>query len=310
MHTDFMGTSQTTMPSPEAARKMSDDELVQKLKALGTDIDKLEFIQLAKQHLSVQKLIEPFDERYSQSEQRTENDDPREEHWIWLCCKELWIRWVPDEPCLEIWHDMVLDAYNGELKNSDIDVSNNWLQAWQLMRKIIEKAGAGVTIEEIEENYEKGLIRNWIQEMLTVLWNAGVDDSTYLDKLIALCQEVLQHSSQDNTNPFVLNLKEIIALTYAQKGDRQTADDLFRDLTEAFPEEYTCWLRWAISYSDDDYDFTASARTREIFKEALSKKAIKKRHALIDTVCRIYKIGRKDSCFCNSGKKFKRCCGT
>lgn len=310
MLTDFMGTSQTTMPSPEAAQKMSDDELVQKLKALGTDFDRLEFIQLAKQNLSVQKLIEPFHEKYSQSEQRTENDDPREKDWIWLCCKELWIRWVPDEPCLEIWHDMVLDAYYGELNGADIEVSNNWLKAWQLMKRIIDKAGAGTTIEKIENEYEEGLIRNWLAEMLTVLWNAGLDDSTYLDKLITLCQEVLQHCSQDNTNPFILNLKETIASTYALKGNRKTADDLFRDLTEAAPEEYTCWLRWAISYSGAKYDSAANARAREILKEALSKQTIKNRQALIDSICGIYQIGRKDSCFCNSGKKFKRCCGT
>ena len=64
-----------------------------------------------------------------------------------------------------------------------------WLEAWSDVLRILDKAGMK-SIEEFDERFGgTQSLFNWIQDLESELWNAGLEDRQFLTARIALCEE-------------------------------------------------------------------------------------------------------------------------
>jgi len=86
-------------------RKMTDEQLLDKLRSPGIHLDRASLDALRKRVLSAADL----------SEQLVRKHDLRfegfEEEWIWVCLAVLWERWFPGTPSLEMIDDEIQAGY-------------------------------------------------------------------------------------------------------------------------------------------------------------------------------------------------------
>src|SRR6266487_2649972 len=81
-------------PLRSSAEPLSDDELLEKLRELGLDVDRDGVERLCTGALSAEEVARPIGDKL-----KLANDMKGD--WIWISLVALWQRWWPDRVCLE-----------------------------------------------------------------------------------------------------------------------------------------------------------------------------------------------------------------
>jgi hypothetical protein len=82
-------------PLRSDAKRLTDGELLAKLRSFGIEIDRTSMERMCEQALSAEEIAKPLlDQRPFQSRREDLESD-----WIWICLTALWRRWLPDQPC-------------------------------------------------------------------------------------------------------------------------------------------------------------------------------------------------------------------
>jgi hypothetical protein len=172
------------------AKRLTDGELLAKLHSFGVEIDREWLERNCEQALSAQEIADPL---MDQSRSRGLESD-----WIWICVATLWRRWFPDQPSFEELDDKMQAGYELLKSSGAVAACRIWLEAWNDVLRLMDKAG----IESIEELDERcrgtQSLFNWIQDLESELWNAGLDDRQFLSARMALCEEGLRRFPSDD----------------------------------------------------------------------------------------------------------------
>ena len=94
-------------PLRSHAKRLTDGELLAKLRSFGIDMDRPSLERLCSQALSAEEIAKPLmDQRPFQGKREDLESD-----WIWICLAALWQRWFPDIPCFELMDDKMQAGY-------------------------------------------------------------------------------------------------------------------------------------------------------------------------------------------------------
>jgi tetratricopeptide (TPR) repeat protein len=121
---------------------------------------------------------------------------------------------------------------------------------------------------------------NWIQDLESELWNAGLEDRQFLTARIAICEEGLRRFPSDDL--MTENRRRALAESYYELGEADKAEALYREWLDADPCWGWGWIGWS-----DGYRFTRTERRdwnrcEQILREALAIADVRDRADIAD----------------------------
>ncbi|MEA1926967.1 MAG: SEC-C domain-containing protein [Candidatus Auribacterota bacterium] len=249
--------------------EMSSPEIIAKLKDLNIDFDRQLFKRQVRNFNSAVQLA---DERYYPlaEEIGMEDDD-----FIWLAIIELWRRYIPRRPNIEMIDDGIQAGYYLVEENNYPEAMKVWRATWNGIKKIIPRR-----IKSIEEAdyflYEPltQSIYNWSGDYEMELYNAGLEDKSYFRNRIQYCWE-FRRKFPESDESFIYNMLQGEAESWGALGKIREADRNFQRLIKRFPENALAYAAWGDLYSNDmiyrDYDKSDYNRAEEIYRLGLER---------------------------------------
>jgi tetratricopeptide (TPR) repeat protein len=259
------------------AKRLTDGELLAKLRSFDIELDRASLEQLCDQALSAEEIAQP------RLDQRTFHGrrEQMESDWIWICLSALWQRWFPNKPSFEALDDKMQAGYELRKSGGAVAACRVWLEAWSDVLRILDKAGMP-SIEEFDERFGgTQSLFNWIQDLEGELWNAGLEDRQFLTARIALCEEGLRRFRSDD-DLMIENRRRALAESYYELGETDKADALYREWLHADPCWGWGWIGWS-----DCYRFTRTERRdwnrcEQILREGLAIADVRDRADIAD----------------------------
>jgi hypothetical protein len=264
-------------PLRSDARRLTDSELVERLRSLGIEMDPAILGGLCDKSLSAEAIVN------SLVEQSVLTRMPRglDEDWIWICLSALWQRWYPNKPSFEMLDDKMQSGYEMRDAGDAIGACRVWLAAWKDVLQIIDKTSIQ-TIDEFDELF-KGTepVFNWIQDLEDELWSAGFEDPSFLVERVAVCAEGLRRFEAEN-DLMTENRRRALAESYFEMGETGRAESLFREWLHSDPRWGWGWIGWS-----DCYRFTRAGdvdvtRAEELLRDGLAVFGVRHREDLVD----------------------------
>jgi tetratricopeptide (TPR) repeat protein len=325
-------------PLRSNGKGLSDDELLEKLRSFGVELDRPKLALLFDKYLSAEEIAGPLIETYVAASKAK----GFESDWIWICICALWERWFPDKPSFEMLDDKMQSGYEATRLNEGESACWLWLDAWDDFLQLIDKAGVE-SVEEFDDLFRgTQAIFNWVQDLEDELWGAGLRNAQLLVERVAVCEEGLRRFGTDDELT-IQNRRCSLAESYFELGETHKADALFREWLDADPRWGWGWIGWS-----DCYRFTRTGdrdlnRAEALLREGLAIPAVEDIRFLAERLMAVLeedgrveeaaaakaqnwsksagqvvkgeglgqrkKVGRNEPCPCGSGKKFKKCCG-
>jgi uncharacterized protein YchJ len=228
------------------AKRLTDGELLAKLRSFGIEIDRAWLERECARALSAQEIAGPLMDK---STSRSQESD-----WIWICVATLWRRWFPEQPSFEVLDDRMQNGYELLKSSGAVAACRIWLEAWNDVLRLLDKAGIE-SIEEFDERFRGSQsLFNWIQDLESELWNAGLDDRQFLRARIGMCEEATRRFPSDD-GLMVENRRRAVAESYFELDETDKAEALYREWLDADP----CW-GWGWIGCSDCYRFTRTDR--------------------------------------------------
>jgi tetratricopeptide (TPR) repeat protein len=252
----------------EKVRKMSTEEIIDKLRSLNVDFDKTRFKEQTQNYISASRLAD--DCYYTQAF----DAEGLDKDFIWLAILELWKRLSPEQINIEMIDDAMQDGYELIGNGNCIGGVKEWVAAWDMIRAIVPPHIKSVwgADQFLPEPLTQS-IHNWCQNFEVELHNAGIDDESYFLKRIRYCREFCD-IFPDTDESMLHNMCRAEAEAYLALGDSETAEKLFKELVEKFPDNIWGYVGWGDMYCfgiygekiPPDYD-----RAEEIYRMGLDR---------------------------------------
>jgi len=255
------------------AKRLTDGELLAKLRSFGIEIDRAWLERKCEGELSAQEVAGPL---MDQSGNRGQESD-----WIWICVAALWRRWFPEQPCFEELDDKMQAGYELLKTRGAVAACRIWLEAWHDVLRLLDKAGIQ-SIEEFDERFRgTQSLFNWIQDLESELWNAGLDDRQFLSARISMCEEAMRRFPSDD-GLTVENRRRAVAESYFELGEMDKAEALYQEWLDADPCWGWGWIGWS-----DCYRFTRTERVdlnrcEQILREGFAIAEVRDRGDIAD----------------------------
>ena len=209
-------------PLRSSAAKLTDGELLDKLRGMGFELDRSGVGNLCAGALSAEEVARPLQRDW---EVRNPGGGFHVD-WIWICLLALWERWWPDKVCLELLDDKIQAGYDRQEQRDLAACAATWLDAWDDVLRLCDATGIG-SIDEFDDRFPlTQSLYNWLSDVEMELWNAGVNSREFLTARIGLCSEALRRFPGEEQWR-IENLRRALAETYFEIGEHCRADELF-----------------------------------------------------------------------------------
>jgi tetratricopeptide (TPR) repeat protein len=320
-------------------RRLDDSMIIDRLNALGVDIDRALFYESIKRHPSSEEyFIWLMDEKKLKLKEMDEDK-------LWMCLTVLWERWFPEVPNFEMVDDKIYSGYMRLEEGKTVEACSLWWDAWNNIIYLMDHHEVS-GIDEFDKKFRgTQSVSNWTSDFEMELHNAGSCDKSYFEKRIEFCSEYLVKSGSKHQLD-IENMRRAIAEAYSSLGRQNESDALFESYLKEDPKWGWGWIGWSDCYwilrgeEHNDYE-----KAETILKKALSVEGLRDRADVMERLMNLYedsgreeeankierelkkleknrysmknniqaitsiKFGRNDPCPCGSGKKYKKCCG-
>ncbi len=270
-------------PTRSDAAKLSDEQLLEKLRAFGLEVDRAELERLCEGALSAEDVAWPLLDRCGVAgREGRPNED-----WIWLCLLELWRRWWPERVCVEFLGDKIQAGYDALERREAANAAAIWLDAWSDVVRICELTGID-SIRRFDDRcpmYQS--LFNWSQDLEDALWNAGREDPEFLRARIAVCEEALRRFP-DESGLMVENRRRAVAESYYEVGDSDKAETLFEHWLAADPQWGWGWIGWADLHFFFDSRPKDYGRAEELLDRGYATPGVRDRADIADRLVMLY----------------------
>lgn len=223
-------------------RKMSTEEIIDKLHSLDVKFTVDEFERQAGNYISSIQLAKDY---YSTQDHHAEGWD---EDFILLAIYELWKRIIPVQVNIEMIDDDMQEGYDALKSNKLDECMEKWWRAWKTIVAIVPTYIDSV--EEADQFMPEPLtqsIYNWCQDFKFELFNTGLEDDSYFKKRIEYCNEFCR-SFPETDDLIIQNMLRAEAESYAKLRDYETADKRFEDLINKYPDSVWGYVGWGDMY--------------------------------------------------------------
>lgn len=266
-------------------RALSDEQLLEKLREVGTPVDRAEFERLAAGKHSAVAVAEELIRRFQPdfSGEKTLNED-----WPWMACVCLWGRWM-SRPSCEMLDDEIHAGYDEQDNGDSVPACIRWSDVWKHWLRIADECRCQ-TLRELDELVSgTQSVSNWISDYETELYNAGRDEENFHRQHIELCQTVLQRFPNED-QLLIENFRRGMAEAHSLLGERDIADRLFEEWLAHDPQWGWGWIGWSDCYF---YDFADSLpldadKAETLLKRGLEVPGLRDRNDVLERLADLY----------------------
>jgi tetratricopeptide (TPR) repeat protein len=269
---------------------LPDGELLAKLRAFGIELDRSSLARRCEQALSAEEIATAL---LAQPAAQPHRDDLQSD-WIWIAIATLWQRWFPEIPSFERLDDQMQAGYDLLAAGNAPAACRVWLEAWHDVLRLLDKAGLR-SIADFDARFRgTQALFNWIQDLETELWNAGLRERQFLTARIAVCEEGLRRFPADEAL-LTENRRRALAESYAEVGEAEKADLLYREWLIADPRWGWGWIGWADIYRFTHTERRDVLRAEQILRDGLAVAEVQGRADLLDRLADLcHEQGRRD----------------
>jgi tetratricopeptide (TPR) repeat protein len=151
-----------------------------------------------------------------------------------------------------------------------------WLEAWSDALFLFRKARIE-SIEELDARFRgTQSLFNWIQDLESELWNAGLEDRQFLRARIDVCGQLLEHFALGE-DLITENLRGALADSHYELGETGRAEALYRDWLTADPQWGWGWIGWSDCHWFTRTESKDFKRAEEILREGLAVTEVRDR---------------------------------
>ncbi|MGH9838458.1 MAG: SEC-C metal-binding domain-containing protein [Blastocatellia bacterium] len=276
-------------PVRSSAKRLTDGELLAKLQSFGITMDRSSLKRLCEESLSAEELARPLMAKcaFKTREDKLQGD------WVWVCLDALWQRWFPDTPSFEMLDDKMQAGYELKASGNLEAACRIWLDAWNDVRRIGDKGGIQSIGEFDDEFHGTQSLFNWIQNVESELWNAGLKDRQFFTARVALCEEALEWIEADE-ELLTENFQRGLAETCFELGQTAKADELYRDWLETDPLWGWGWIGWSDCYRFSHTEFRDWHRAEALLRKGLSIAGVRDYQNIVERLAGLYQEQGRD----------------
>jgi len=262
-------------------RKMSDVQLLEKLKSFDVMMDKQKFEQLYKNFLSAEEMSQWIIKKQNLIFERGQDD------WIWICLTVLWERWFPGRPSFEMIDDKMQHGYKFMMEDNTVGASEIWLRVWNDILNIMDSQKMK-SINDFDKKFRgTQSVYNWVQELEMELGNAALGDEKFLYERISLFEAFISRFPREDSL-MIENMKRALAESYFEISEKGKTEELYTKWLEEDPQWGWGWIGWADCYwliarKDKNYD-----KAEEILKKGLAVSKVRDRRFILERLSTIY----------------------
>ena len=200
---------------PNVAR-LETDEIVSRLEKLGIDGHQAAFVEMTNGRTSAWSVGKTWMDALSVPPHEGDVD------FICLAACELWKRYCPERPSMEMLDDWVTEGYDLSQARKNVEAVEIWLRVWEHVRPRIEPHMT--TLHAADAVFQVSqFFGNWIQDFTMEIHNAVIRDQKYAEIGIRVTHEVLGQFVDEDLNT-VLNFRcELGGLLFRKRSPKRRA---------------------------------------------------------------------------------------
>ena len=179
-------------------RAITDDQLLEKLRALGLPIDREWLEKESRDVLSAQQLALAILESGDYQIPKQDED------WVWVALVCLWERWFPDRPNFEMIDDQMQAGFHQLEQDRLNETLRLWTDCWRKIVRLMREFDFS-TIKDFDESFAgTQSVFNWAQIYRNHLSQALRTDISWVRKYAALCGTVLAIAPGDSRDRLLI----------------------------------------------------------------------------------------------------------
>jgi len=253
--------------TPRKVAKLSSVEIGKRLTQLGIDPSPEKFLPLTKGRTSAWGISDLCLQPLGHELDRDDDD------FLGLAACELWKRYCPERPSLEMLDDWMHDGYQLDMKRCTAEACDIWLRVWSvLLPRFTPQMRTLDAATPVFQGTQ--CLFNWVQDFSMALYNASLRDPRYAEAGICFMREVLDRFPDESDN-LRMNFSCDIATLHFRCGQEKEGERLFREIIETRPYDSQGYVKLA----DELGAFRAAVDTRPVdydraiavLEEALAK---------------------------------------
>jgi hypothetical protein len=160
--------------TPSRAAKLGTEELVARLRKLGVDPSPEAYLELAKDRSFAWEISAVWRSRVKKQLSRHEED------FLGIAACELWKRYCPERPSVEMLDDWMQEGYGLMLQGQRPQACDRWAAVWEVIQPRLQAemltCGSAAAVFDGTQ-----LLFNWVQDYAMELHNAAIGEPRYAE---------------------------------------------------------------------------------------------------------------------------------
>ena len=223
--------------TPSKVAALETHEIVARLNELKMDPSRERFLALTDQKFSAWDVSTEW-RRGSRRKLSRHTED-----FVGLAACELWKRYCPERPSLEMLDDWMQQGYVRMMAQQPHEACDIWLNVWDAIRVRLEPDmrtvdGAAVVFDGTQS------LHNWVQDFAIELSNATNKNTQYADVGVRFCRDILMQFP-DESELFVINFRADLGQFHFMAGDSDDGEQVFSDLISDYPDLAAGYARFS-----------------------------------------------------------------
>lgn len=213
-------------PAMVHLRSTPTERLLERLADMGIDLTEAEFVAAARGRRSAWELSRQW--RVS-----IPADRPQDHDFAALAVCELWRRWCPDQPSMEMVDDLMQEGYACLLGDRWVNVYDPWWSAWRVLRDWITPEMR--TLRAADAAFQGSeLFSTWIQSFASP-WTVGEPDvRVKRERNLALLRECMEQFPDEDPE-LLRQFRVDLAVVHFALGERSEGRAVLEAMIVAEP---------------------------------------------------------------------------
>jgi len=219
---------------------MSTNEIQAQLREFGVDPDQNRFLTLSQTLVSAWELARLW---FKQDPVTCQGLD---EDFVCLAACELWKRWLPERPSLEMIDDWIDAGY--DVETSDVvSAAELWWKAWTGLKPLLQpQTNTMDAAQSVQGGYYD--LHNWCHDFEMALHNAYLRDSRFIATGHRYCREWIEQFPAESSEMQVSFRRALAEFTF-RMGEVKEAQKILETSLAQWPQNPWCYIALADAWS-------------------------------------------------------------
>lgn len=223
--------------TPRKVAALSTEDILAQLRALAVDASRDAYLALAVGQTSAWAISDHWRAAITRRLSRRADD------FLGLAACELWKRYCPERPSIEMLDDQMQEGYRLAREGQEARVCEIWWDVWQTIRSRL-RPEMSTTRQAAAVFDGSQCLFNWVQDFALELHNAALAERRYVGIGVQLCKDVLTHFPGED-DLFLTNFRASLGEFHFLGGEPAEGERVLQDLIRDYPDRAVGYARLA-----------------------------------------------------------------